>query len=67
MLRTNKKKKEIISLEPDVTCPNCLEKANHQATWGDDLIYSCSHCLCDWRAYKTEDGHIRIKERFFFG
>jgi len=53
--------------EPDVTCPNCFQKAKHQATWGEDLIYSCPNCLFDWRAYKNEDGNIRITERFFFG
>lgn len=59
--------REELSEEPDVTCPNCFHKTKHQATWGEELIYSCPNCLFDWKAYKNEKGNIRITERFFFG
>lgn len=59
--------KEEFPVELDVTCPNCLEDAEHKATWDGDLIYECPHCLCSWKAYKNEEGRIRITERYFFG
>jgi hypothetical protein len=59
--------REETDTEPDITCPNCLEMAEHQATWDNELIYSCFHCLCDWKAYKSEDGDIRNIERYYFG
>jgi hypothetical protein len=58
--------KEMI-LEPDVTCPECLHKAEHKATWGDYLIYSCPYCYANWKAYKSEEGNVRIIKRYFFG
>lgn len=59
--------KEKTDEEPDVTCPECFHPAKHQATWGEDIMYECPNCLATWKAYKNEDGVIRITERFFFG
>ncbi|MEE1502962.1 MAG: hypothetical protein UGF89_01790 [Acutalibacteraceae bacterium] len=59
--------REEMAPEPDVTCPECLQKAKYQATWGGDIMYECPNCLATWKAYKNEDGVIRITERYFFG